>query len=383
MNQLQAARWLGVASPIQLTSAYAGNALAASTDGSTIVGGVSTFYESDAFKWTSTSGTALLPHASSMFTSGWADAMSSNASTIVGTSGDRAAMWRGDKPRLIETMLQFHGVTIPQGWILRGATGVSADGTVIAGWGINPQGYREAWRAVIPYTTSTPPGSCAGYCGQVSPDGCWCDENCAGFGDCCEDVCIECQGLGICGGLTCAGICGDQAPGGCWCDFDCCAFEDCCPDHEARCGPCPNSCKDLCGKQAPAGCWCNDDCCKFGDCCPDKPLYCDGCAIGSCVGFCGGQAPGGCWCDEACCGFLDCCPDKFEACGGCWPSGGGNPADITGDGAVNVADLLGVINAWGTCPVAPAPCAADIAPTPNGDGTVNVLDLLMVINNWS
>ena len=58
-------------------------------------------------------------------------------------------------------------------------------------------------------------------------------------------------------------------------------------------------------------------------------------------------------------------------------------ADINCDGAINVVDLLAVINAWGSCPAPPATCPADIAPLPDGDGNVNVLDLLMVINNWS
>lgn len=52
------------------------------------------------------------------------------------------------------------------------------------------------------------------------------------------------------------------------------------------------------------------------------------------------------------------------------------PADVSGDGIVNVSDLLTVINAWGPCP--PPPCAADT----NNDGQVNVSDLLAVINAW-
>jgi hypothetical protein len=58
-----------------------------------------------------------------------------------------------------------------------------------------------------------------------------------------------------------------------------------------------------------------------------------------------------------------------------------NPADINGDGIVNVNDLLIVINSWGACPPTPQNCPADIAP-PGGDGVVNVNDLLLVINNW-
>ena len=50
------------------------------------------------------------------------------------------------------------------------------------------------------------------------------------------------------------------------------------------------------------------------------------------------------------------------------------PSDINGDGQTNVADLLGVIGAWGPC----AGCPADV----NGDNQVNVADLLAVIENW-
>ena len=59
-----------------------------------------------------------------------------------------------------------------------------------------------------------------------------------------------------------------------------------------------------------------------------------------------------------------------------------NPGDITGDGQVNIDDLLAVIAAWGPCPGPPAACNADVAPTPGGDGQVNIDDLLLVISNW-
>ncbi len=49
------------------------------------------------------------------------------------------------------------------------------------------------------------------------------------------------------------------------------------------------------------------------------------------------------------------------------------PPDIDCSGAVNVGDLLSVINAWGT-----SGNPNDV----NGDGSVNVLDLLAVINAW-
>jgi len=50
------------------------------------------------------------------------------------------------------------------------------------------------------------------------------------------------------------------------------------------------------------------------------------------------------------------------------------PADLNGDGHVNVADLLDLLGSWGPC----QGCAADI----NGDGAVNVSDLLELLAAW-
>ncbi|MBC8200685.1 MAG: agmatine deiminase family protein [Planctomycetes bacterium] len=49
--------------------------------------------------------------------------------------------------------------------------------------------------------------------------------------------------------------------------------------------------------------------------------------------------------------------------------------DANGDGVVNVADILAVVDAWGICGFT---CPADL----NGDGSVNVVDLLAVIAAW-
>jgi uncharacterized membrane protein len=54
------------------------------------------------------------------------------------------------------------------------------------------------------------------------------------------------------------------------------------------------------------------------------------------------------------------------------------PGDVTGDGVVNIDDLLAVIAAWGPCPAPPATCAADVTV----DGAVNIDDLLLVISSW-
>jgi hypothetical protein len=49
--------------------------------------------------------------------------------------------------------------------------------------------------------------------------------------------------------------------------------------------------------------------------------------------------------------------------------------DVNGDGLVNVADLLIVVDTWGICGNT---CPADL----NNDGFVNVVDLLIVIDSW-
>ena len=50
------------------------------------------------------------------------------------------------------------------------------------------------------------------------------------------------------------------------------------------------------------------------------------------------------------------------------------PGDANGDGAVNIADILLVMNLWGPC----VDCSADL----NDDGVVDILDLLEVVGNW-
>ncbi|TVQ56518.1 MAG: hypothetical protein EA377_02100 [Phycisphaerales bacterium] len=334
------------------------------------------------------------------------------------------------------------------------------------------------------------PFTCEGFCGGSAPGGCWCDDLCGEFDDCCEDVCDACPDLDFCDpGIdpyTCEGFCGDIAPGGCWCDDWCCHFGDCCDDREEQCGECqpseaprglcffnddcsgqtaplttceeceaagsewswlrngecitdcddapqPDSCAGSCGGQSPFGCWCdedceaNDDCCDdvcdecpgldlcdpgidpytcegfcgemapggcwcddwcefFDDCCDDvcdecdDAVFCDpGIDPYTCEGFCGGIAPGGCWCDALCCEFGDCCEDQADACNFCDP--GIDPfycaGDLNDDGAVNVFDLLELLQDWGPCPPAEE-CHADL----NDDGVVNVFDLLQLLENW-
>jgi YVTN family beta-propeller protein len=54
-----------------------------------------------------------------------------------------------------------------------------------------------------------------------------------------------------------------------------------------------------------------------------------------------------------------------------------NPADLNGDGVVDVLDLLLLLDAWGPCGDCNE-CPADL----NGDCTIDVLDLLQVLDAW-
>jgi hypothetical protein len=78
------------------------------------------------------------------------------------------------------------------------------------------------------------------------------------------------------GTMSCQGICGDQAPGGCWCDELCEKYDDCCPDKVAVCDEKTPSCEGYCGEKSTDGCWCDELCAQYGDCCPDKATVCDG-----------------------------------------------------------------------------------------------------------
>jgi hypothetical protein len=49
--------------------------------------------------------------------------------------------------------------------------------------------------------------------------------------------------------------------------------------------------------------------------------------------------------------------------------------DVNGDGLVDVADILAVVDAWGPC----LSCPEDL----NGDGFFDVVDLLEVVGNWT
>ena len=106
------------------------------------------------------------------------------------------------------------------------------------------------------------PGSCVGACDGQSADGCYCDDACVEYGDCCADICDECPDLGACCVPSCDGkTCGDDGCGGscgvCDAGFKCEDFACvvCEPDCAGKiCGP--DGCGGTCG-DCPAGESCN------------------------------------------------------------------------------------------------------------------------------
>ncbi len=97
---------------------------------------------------------------------------------------------------------------------------------------------------------------------------------------------------------SCVGYCGNKAPGGCWCDNLCDNYGDCCADKKAACdGPSPTPTPGPTPTPTPA------------------PTPTPTPNINSCQGYCGNKAPGGCWCDNYCESYNDCCTDKKQICG--------------------------------------------------------------------
>jgi hypothetical protein len=73
---------------------------------------------------------------------------------------------------------------------------------------------------------------------------------------------------------SCLGHCETVSPSGCWCDESCATYGDCCPDKQATCDETTPSCENTCGRKSTDGCWCDENCANYGDCCPDIQTAC-------------------------------------------------------------------------------------------------------------
>ena len=133
----------------------------------------------------------------------------------------------------------------------------------------------------------------------TDPNQCYCDAQCAQYGDCCSSCPNGTGGTGSggTGGTGGAGTGGSSGSGGqCYCDAQCAQYGDCCAS-------CPNGTGGSSGSGAggSAGggqCYCDAQCAQYGDCCASCPG-----GSGS-----GGSGNGGqCYCDSSCAQFGDCC----------------------------------------------------------------------------
>jgi probable HAF family extracellular repeat protein len=134
---------------------FSSKAYGISADGSVVVGYGHSSSGIEAFRWTSATGfTGLGDLPGGEFVS-LALAVFANGSVVVGTSYSSSSdydafYWTAAGGiQSLKDILTNCGPDLT-GWTLRRATGVSADGLTIVGYGINPQGDTEAWIAIIP-----------------------------------------------------------------------------------------------------------------------------------------------------------------------------------------------------------------------------------------
>ena len=156
-----------------------------SADGSVVVGVSNSASGQEAFRWTSDGGMVGLGDLPGGDFGSQALGVSSDGAVVVGwsylASGDEAFQWTSEYGmQTVASILTAAGVDIT-GWELRWALDISADGNTIVGYGINPDGYYEAWiadlnDAPLPTASFTPLGGLPGgdYLSQargVSADG--------------------------------------------------------------------------------------------------------------------------------------------------------------------------------------------------------------------
>jgi len=132
-------------------------AYAASSAGTVIVGSGTTAAGTEAFRWTDSLGLVSLGDLPGGTVESVARAVSASGTTIVGEARTDAAnsvafLWDPDHGMrdLRTVLISEYGLGASlTGWDLLSATGISSDGSVIAGTGINPSGNFEAWRAEV------------------------------------------------------------------------------------------------------------------------------------------------------------------------------------------------------------------------------------------
>jgi len=137
-------------------SSFGSTANAVSADGNFIVGQVELAAGRFAYEWTSAGGMISLGDLPGGSVTSNAFAVSTDGRVVVGssssTSGTNAFLWtQANGMQSLQDLLTSLGQgSAMSGWRLESATGISADGKTIVGYGVNPSGVREAWIATVP-----------------------------------------------------------------------------------------------------------------------------------------------------------------------------------------------------------------------------------------
>ena len=168
-NGWEAFRWTAATGMVGLGDlpggSFDGEAFAASADGSVVVGlSNAEGNATQAFRWTAAGGLQSLAPMSVAY------GVSADGQVVVGEAGDAVIWTTAGGSVSVQGRLEALGVNLA-GWTLRSVGDVSADGTVLVGFGTNPAGQQEAWRAVLPRTTTAAEGPAAAALPRLSVSG--------------------------------------------------------------------------------------------------------------------------------------------------------------------------------------------------------------------
>jgi uncharacterized membrane protein len=162
----QAFRWTAATGMQSIASGLSegfSDAHAVSDDGNVVVGEVYFSDKLQAFHWSPTAGIVPLGHLPGLDVGSVAYGVAANGSFVVGTSysdQDSAPfIWTAaDGMRNLNSILVNEQGLGPamQGWQLFEAVGISAEGSVIAGNGVNPAGQVEPWIARLDHRCDIP-----------------------------------------------------------------------------------------------------------------------------------------------------------------------------------------------------------------------------------
>jgi probable HAF family extracellular repeat protein len=137
----------------------AGTALAVSSGGDVVVGMSSSSHSSqgrfEAFRWTASTGMVGLGDLEGGVFDSRANGVSGDGRIVIGNGHtasieDVAFVWdplNGIRD-LRQVLMDEYQMDL-SAWLLRGATGISADGRTVVGYGTNPQGTTEGWMVYL------------------------------------------------------------------------------------------------------------------------------------------------------------------------------------------------------------------------------------------